>query len=66
MGMKKCKICGEQIDTGACNQEYGVWSMITDSDKYGTKIERVHLCGACASSVTVFVATEIMKRDEVV
>lgn len=66
MGMKKCKICGEQIDIGACNQEYGVWSVITDTDKQGTKIERHHFCAACAASVTVFVATEIIKRDEVV
>ena len=46
-----CGICGEIIDKTACNEDRGIFTLMTDSDEAGTKTERVHICNDCVHGV---------------
>jgi len=59
-----CGICGEIIDKSACNEDRGIFTLMTDNDEEGTKIERIHLCGDCAHGLRVHIKMEALRKNE--
>lgn len=65
--LRTCEICGEFIDTGACNTERGLFTEIIDTDETGTRHTRHDLCGRCMNTVSLFILTEhnrVITEDE--
>ena len=67
MGRKRtsetCRICREIIDKSACNQDRGIFTIITDSDEEGTKRERMHFCNNCVYGVYADILNKVHKED---
>ena len=60
--IKYCKTCGEPIDRGACNQEYGILTHVKDTDETGRKEERQYLCEVCINWINLFLYEKKFKE----
>jgi hypothetical protein len=47
MAIRKCKVCGMEMDTSGCNQTYAIHTTIRDTDATGTKKDIIYLCVGC-------------------
>lgn len=60
--VKECKICGTLVDHTACNEDRGIFTLITDSDEEGTRHERYDLCASCAYKVQIYILSKQLGR----
>ena len=49
-----CRMCGQGLDRGACNQTYAVVTVVHDSDETGTTQERSYVCLSCVGRLETF------------
>jgi len=62
--IETCGICGKTIDKGACNQDRGIFTLITDTDATGTETERIQICDDCVHGVYGDILTRVLKHKE--
>ena len=53
-----CRICGLDIDKGACNQQYSIITIVRDSDEKGRREERRYLCKGCTVNLVIWLIKE--------
>ena len=51
-------MCGVEFGLYECNEDRGIFTMITDTDAEGTKRKSMHFCNDCAN--TVYTTIQIM------
>lgn len=63
-GMPRCAICGGLIDRGACNQDYGTFTAVRDTDEGGRINERAYLCHYCVNKVASFITGQHLEASQ--